>query len=111
MALEGANEVAAELAAIKKGAAKPVYLVFGSEPYLIRTATGALVEALSRVANAEVVPIEAPGKSARETLAPLAMLSLFAPARIAVIRGFSHLLSGEEADVLLKELERITPPN
>jgi DNA polymerase-3 subunit delta len=111
MALEGANELASELAAIKKGAAKPVYLLFGSEPYLVRTAASALIDALSAVATAEVVPVDAAGKSARETLAPLAMLSLFAPARIAVIRGFSHLLSGEEADVLLKELEQIAPPN
>jgi DNA polymerase III delta subunit len=39
------------------------------------------------------------------------MLSLFAPARIAVIRGFSHLLSGEEAEILLRELEQIAPPS
>jgi len=111
MALEGAKELAFELAAIQKGAGKPVYLVFGSEPYLVRTASDALIEALSSMAAAEIVHVDASGKTARETLAPLAMLSLFAPVRIALVRGFAHLLSGDEADALLKELESISPPN
>ena len=110
MAFEGANELANELASIKKGAAKPVYLLFGTEPYLVRTATDAILEALSTT-PVEVIAIDASGKNARETLAPLAMLSLFAPARIAVVRNFSHLLSGDEADVLLRELEQIVPPS
>jgi DNA polymerase-3 subunit delta len=111
MALEGAKELASELAAIRKGAAKPAYLVFGSEPYLVRTASEALIEALSSAAAVEIVNIDASGKSSRETLAPLAMLSLFAPAKIALVRGFSHLLSGDEADALLHELESIPSPS
>lgn len=111
MALEGASELAYELASIKKGAARPVYLLFGTEPYLVRTAADAIVAALSTASAVEVVAIDASGKSAREALAPLAMLSLFAPATIAVVRNFSHLLSGDEADALLRELEQIVPPS
>ena len=38
MAIEGAKELASELAAIRKSGPKSIYLVFGTEPYLVRTA-------------------------------------------------------------------------
>lgn len=105
MSIEGARELAAELAAIKRGAAKPVYLVFGAETYLVRTAADALASALAAASNAETVRVDADGKNAAELLAPLVSLSLFASARVTVVRNFAHLLTGESGDALVQGVE------
>ncbi len=105
MPIEGANELAAELAAIKKGSAKPVYLVFGTEGYLVRTAAEALARALQAASSAEIVHVDAEGKTAAALLEPLTSLSLFSSARISVVRNFAHLLTGRRGDVLLAGIE------
>ncbi len=105
MSIEGARELAAELAAIKRGTPKPVYLVFGNEGYLVRTASEAITQALSAASSAEIVRVDAEGKSAAALLEPLTMLSLFATARVSIVRNFTHLLAGEAGDVLLRGIE------
>ncbi len=105
MSIEGARELAAELASIKKGSAKPVYLVFGAETYLVRTAADALASALAAPAGAEIVRTYAEGMGVGELLGPLTALSLFAPARVTVVRNFAHLLTGESGDALVRGVE------
>lgn len=106
MAIQGAKELRGELAAIKKGKTSPVYLVFGAEGYLVRTAADAIVKAISEAASAEVVRLDAQGKPPAAVLEPVATLSLFASARVVVVRNFAHLLTGDEADALLAALDR-----
>lgn len=105
MSIEGARELSAELVAIKKGTPKPVYLVFGSESYLVRTASDAIVNALGAASSAEIVRMDAEKKSPAELLAPLTALSLFASARVTVVRNFAHLLVGENGDALVTGVE------
>jgi DNA polymerase-3 subunit delta len=107
--LEGAKELADELALIHKGKGKPAYLIFGAESYLVRTAAQALTEALAASSSAEIVPMDTGEKSAAELLQSLLSLSLFASARVIVGRNFMHLLAGEEADELLQGLQAISP--
>jgi DNA polymerase-3 subunit delta len=105
MAIEGAKELAGELAAIKQGKPRPVYLVFGSEPYLVRTASEAIVDALATTSQAEVERVDAAGRSPDVVLQPVATLSLFASAKVIVVRNFAHLLTGTDADRLLGSLD------
>jgi DNA polymerase-3 subunit delta len=105
VSIEGAKQLAAELAAIKRGAPKPVYLVFGSEAYLVRGGADALAASLAAASSAEIVRVDAEGKSAAALLEPLTSLSLFATARVSVVRNFGHLLAGDAADVLLRGIE------
>jgi DNA polymerase-3 subunit delta len=106
MAIQGAKELRTELTAIKKGKISPVYLVFGAEGYLVRTAADALIKALSEPPGTEVLRLDAQGKSPAAVLEPVATLSLFATARVVVVRSFAHLLTGDEADALLAGLDR-----
>jgi DNA polymerase-3 subunit delta len=105
MAIEGSRELRVELAAMKKGEVRPVYLVFGTEGWLVRTASEKLVEAAARATGAEVVRLDASGKPPEAVLQPVTALSLFAPARVVVVRGFAHLLTGDDADRLLAGLD------
>lgn len=105
MALKAGGETRALLAAIKKGKTHPVYLIHGSEGFLVRTAAEALVKALAAASGAEVVRLDVAGKPPEAVLEPLASLSLFAPARVVVVRNFAHLLGGEAADRLLAGLD------
>lgn len=105
MSIEGARELAEELSAIKKGRFRPIYLIFGSEPYLVRTASDAVIAALGETLGAEVVRLEAEGKTPGQILSPLSSLSLFATSSITVVRGFSHLLMGEAGDQLVSGIE------
>lgn len=106
MAIQGARELRGELAAIKKGKISPVYLVFGAEGYLVRNAADALLRAIAESAGAEVVRLDAQGKPPAAVLEPVVTLSLFASARVVVVRNFAHLLTGDEADALLAGLDR-----
>jgi DNA polymerase-3 subunit delta len=105
MAIEGARELRAELAAVKKGEVRPVYLVFGAEGYLVRTAADALVKAIAETTGAEIVHVDATGRPPGAVLEPVTALSLFASTRVAVVRGFAHLLTGDDADRLLAGLD------
>lgn len=105
MALKAGGEIRAQLAAIQKGKTHPVYLLHGSEGFLVRAAADALVKALAEASGAEVVRVDAAGKPPEAVIEPLAALSLFAPARIVVVRNFAHLLGGEAADRLLAGLD------
>lgn len=107
MAIRGSQELRAELDAVRKGKGRSVYLLFGSEPFLVRTATEAIVGALAEVTDAEVVRTDAEGKPAAFVLEPVASLSLFASTRIVVVRNFAHLLTGDEADRLLDGLAHV----
>jgi DNA polymerase-3 subunit delta len=107
MGIEGARELAGELSAIKKGDAKPLYLIFGTEPYLVRTAADAIVDGVAAATGAEVERMDAAGRSAEAVLQPVATLSLFASAKVTVVRNFSHLLTGDDADRLLSGLDSV----
>jgi DNA polymerase-3 subunit delta len=104
MAIEGARELAAELAAIRGGKPRWLYLIFGSEAYLVRTAADAIVEALAQASGAEIASLDAQGAPPEAVLEPLAALSLFAPARITIVRNFAHLLAGDDAERLVAGL-------
>jgi len=106
MAIQGAKELRGELASIKKGKIQPVYLVFGAEGYLVRTAADAITKAVAESVNAEIVRLDAQGKPPGAVLEPVATLSLFATSRLVVVRNFSHLLTGDEAEALLAGLDR-----
>ncbi len=105
MAIEGARELGAELAAVKEGRTKGIYLVHGSEGYLVRTAADALTRALADKTEAEVTRVDATGQPPAAVLAPVASLSLFATATVVHVRNFAHLLAGENADRLLTGLD------
>jgi DNA polymerase-3 subunit delta len=105
MAIEGAKELAGELAAIRKRGPKPIYLVFGTEPYLVRTAAEAIVGAVAAATGAETERVDAGGANAGAILQPLLSLSLFASRKTTVVRNFAHLLAGDEADRLLAGLD------
>ena len=62
MSIEGAKELGAELAAARKGKTKPVYLVHGTEGYLVRTASDALAKVLAEASGAEIVRLDAAGQ-------------------------------------------------
>lgn len=109
MAIEGSRELKTELADIAKGKAKPVYLVFGTEPYLVRNSAEAIVDALA-AGGAEVVRQDAEGKSVQAILEPLTTLSLFSSARITVVRNFAHVLTGDSATHLLTGIEKGLAP-
>jgi DNA polymerase-3 subunit delta len=105
MAIEGAKELSTVLSAIRKGRTKPVYVVHGSEGYLVRTAADALANALAEGSGAEVVRIDAAGRSPETLLEEVASPTLFAPGTVALLRNFSHLLTGESADRLLAGID------
>ncbi|MCA9750788.1 MAG: DNA polymerase III subunit delta [bacterium] len=105
MAIEGARELAAELKAIEQGKGRPVYLVFGSESYLVRESADALAAALGRATGADVARVDATGKSVEAVLEPVTALSLFSSAQIALVRNFAHLLTGDDADRLLHGID------
>jgi DNA polymerase-3 subunit delta len=105
MAIDGARELSAELSAIKKGEARGLYRVFGTEGYLVRTASEAIAKALAEASGAEIVHLDASGQAPEVVLEPVTSLSLFSPARITVVRGFAHLLVGKAADRLLAGVE------
>ncbi|MBZ0267151.1 DNA polymerase III subunit delta [bacterium] len=106
MAIQGAKELAGRLAAIRKGSAGGIFLVHGTEAYLVRTAADALVAALAETSGAERCTIDATGKGAAEVLEPVTSLSLFASTQVALVRNFAHLLTGDASDALLKGLDR-----
>lgn len=101
MAIQGAKELAAALRDIREGRPAAVYLVFGSEGYLVRTAAEALAKDLAAGAGAEIARVDAEGRDVDFVLEPLNTLSLFASTRVTVVRGFAHLLTGESAERLL----------
>ena len=105
MPIQGAQELAKELAAIRKSGGKPVYLVHGSEQYLIRTAADALAKALAEHSGAEIVRVDAAGQAPEAVLEPVVSMSLFASAHVAVVRNFAPLLTGDAADRLLALLD------
>ncbi len=101
LAIQGAKELAAALRDIREGRPAAVYLVFGSEGYLVRTAAEALAKELASAAGAEIAGIDAEGRGVEFVLEPLNTLSLFASAQVTVVRNFAHLLSGEGGERLL----------
>jgi len=105
MAIEGAKALAGELSAIKGGHPRPLYVVFGTEPYLVRTAADAIAGAVAAVTEAEIERVDASGRSVEAVLAPVATLSLFASAKVTIVRHFAHLLVGDDADRLLAGID------
>lgn len=105
MPIQGGKELGSELARIRKGEGKPVYLVHGSERYLVRTAADALARALADASGAEVIRVDAAGLSPDAVLEPVVSLGLFASARVAVVRNFATILAGDAADRLLASLD------
>ncbi len=105
MPIEGAKELGAELAAAKQGKTRPIYLVHGSEGYLVRTAADALAKVLAEASGAEVSRVDATGQPPEAVLAPAASLSLFASSSVVLVRNFAHILSGDSADRLLAALD------
>lgn len=105
MAIQGSKELAAELKAIRKGKAGSIYLVHGSEGYLVRTASEALAGSLADNTQAERITVDASGQSASAVLGPVTSLSLFASSSVILVRNFAHLLVGEEAERLLAGLD------
>jgi len=103
--IQGAKELAKELAAIRKGAGKPIYLVHGSEGYLVRSSADALARALAERSGAEVVRVDAAGRPPEAVLEPVVSLGLFASARVALVTGFGGLLAGDAADRMLASLD------
>jgi DNA polymerase-3 subunit delta len=110
MALEGAQELRAELSAIREGRPKSVYVVFGDENYLVRNAGEAIAAEIAKRSGAELVRVDASGRPPQFVLDPMLALSLFAPVRVPVVRNFSHLLAGDEADELLARLDAAVHP-
>jgi len=105
MPIQGARELAARLAAIRKGDCDSIYLVHGSEGYLVRTAAEAIASGLAGVAGAERTTVDATGRPAGAVLEPVTSLSLFASASVVMVRNFAHLLTGDEAERLLAGLD------
>lgn len=105
MPIQGARELARELGSIRKGDGKSIYLVHGTERYLVRTAADAIARALADGAGAELVRVDATGLTPDAALDPALSLGLFASARVAVIRSFAPLLAGDAADRLLALLD------
>lgn len=106
MAIQGAKELAGLLAGIRKGPGGGIFLVHGTEAYLVRTAADALVAALAEASGAEKCVVDAAGRGAAEALEPVTSLSLFATTQVALVRNFAHLLTGDAADDLLAGLDR-----
>jgi DNA polymerase-3 subunit delta len=105
MAIEGGKELGKELKAIAKGDVKPVYLVFGTESYLVRESADAICRALAKATGAEIARVDAAGQPVTAVLEPVTALSLFASSQIALIRNFTHLLTGDDADRLLAGID------
>ncbi len=105
MPIQGAKELATELAAIRKGDGKPLYLLHGSERYLVETSANAIARALAAATQAEIVRVDATGLSPDRVLEPVVAMSLFASARVAIVRNFAHLLAGDAADRLIASLD------
>jgi len=105
MAIEGGKELRKELKAIGKGDVKPVYLVFGTEAYLVRESAEAVCRALAAATGAEITRVDAAGKPVQTVLDPVTVLSLFASSQIALVRNFTHLLTGDDADRLLAGID------
>jgi DNA polymerase-3 subunit delta len=105
MAIEGAPVLASELQAIQSGKPRNVYLVFGTEPYLVRNAAEAISAALAKVFGAEIERIDAEGKPPAVVLEPVTSLSLFSSAKVTIVRNFGHLLAGDTADALLAGID------
>ena len=105
MAIEGAKELAAELKAIKSGKFKPVYLVFGSESYLVRESAEAIGRALVEATGSDLARVDGQGQPSAAITGPAAALSLFSTGTIVLARNFGHLLTGDEADRLLAEID------
>ncbi len=108
MAIQGARELAAELASIRKGKTRPLYLVHGTEGYLVRTSADAIASSLAEAMGAERITQDAAGQSAEAVLSPVTSLSLFASAQVVVVKNFSHLLTGDAADRLLAGLDSVS---
>jgi len=106
MAIQGAKELAGELSAIRKGRGSAIYLVHGSEGYLVRTSSEALADALAGANGAERTTLDATGLPAAAVLEPITTLSLFASATVVLVRNFTHLLVGEGAEALLAGIDR-----
>jgi DNA polymerase-3 subunit delta len=105
MAIQGAKELQGELKAVRKGQGKSVYLVFGSEPYLVRESAHALCDALAEASGAEIARVDASGAPPAKVLEPVVSLSLFASAQVVLVRNFAHLLTGDDAESLLAGLD------
>lgn len=105
MPIQGSRELAGELAAIRKGRGSSIYLVYGSEGYLVRTASEALADALAESTGAERSTLDATGLPAAAVLEPITTLSLFASSTVVLVRGFAHLLVGDGAEALLAGLD------
>ena len=105
MPIQGRQELGTELARIRKGDGKSIYLVHGSEHYLVRTAADALARAFAETKGTEIVRVDAAGLSVDAVLEPVVSLSLFSSARVAVVRNFAPLLAGDAADRLLASLD------
>jgi DNA polymerase-3 subunit delta len=105
MPIQGAKEIATQLAAIRKGGGKAIYLVHGSERYLVESSANAIARSLAEAAKAEIVRVDAAGLSPDRVLEPVTAMSLFASARVAIVRNFAHLLSGDAADRLLAGID------
>lgn len=107
MAIKGARELAAELASIRKGKTRPLYLVHGTERYLVRTSAEAISTSLADALGAERITMDAAGQSAEAVLSPVTSLSLFASAQVVLVKNFAHLLTGDSADRLLAGLDTV----
>ncbi|MFN8177495.1 MAG: DNA polymerase III subunit delta [bacterium] len=105
MPIQGKQELGAELARIRKGDGKPIYLVHGAEHFLVRTAADSIARALADAAGAEIVRIDGTGLGPDAVLEPVVSLSLFASARVALVRNFASILTGDDADRLLASLD------
>jgi DNA polymerase-3 subunit delta len=105
MAITGARELSTELKAIRDGKPKRVYLVFGTEPYLVRNGAQSIADALAQSSGATVERVDAEGKPPAFVLEPVTALSLFSSSSVAIVRNFTHLLTGDTADVLLAGID------
>jgi DNA polymerase-3 subunit delta len=105
MAIQRSQELRREIAAVRKGTVRPLYLLFGTEAYLVRTGAEGLVRAIAASTNAEIIHVDATGKPPAAVLQPIASLSLFSASQVVVVRGFTHLLTGDDADRLLAGLD------
>jgi DNA polymerase III delta subunit len=90
MPIQGGKELGIELARIRKGDGKSIYLVHGSERYLVRTAAEALARAFAETKGTEVARVDAAGLSVDAVLEPVVSLSLFCSARVAGVRNFAR---------------------
>ena len=105
MPIQGARELVKELGAIRKGGGKSIYVVHGTERYLVRTSAEAIARALAEASGAEFVRVDAAGLTPDAALEPVLSLGLFASARVALVRNFASLLVGDAADRMLAVLD------